>query len=116
MSTLGSSLDSSTTSSFVAVSSAFETSSFIFSVVLQLPITKELIKIGRLAFEADEDHHGRDEYRARCLEEIIQRLLEFDELKRVIHDTVDTAIELYSFLFAVTGEDDSEGSFESMEE
>ena len=38
------------------------------------------------------------------LDIIIQELLEFDELKRVIHDTVDTAIELYSFLFSVTGE------------
>ena len=37
-------------------------------------------------------------------EEITQRLMEFDELKRVIHDTVDTAIELYSFLFGITGE------------
>jgi len=38
------------------------------------------------------------------IEVILQVLMEFDELKRVIHDTVDTAIELYSFLFSVTGE------------
>ena len=37
-------------------------------------------------------------------EEIIQQLYQFDELKKVIHDTVDNAIELYSFLFSVTGE------------
>jgi len=37
---------------------------------------------------------------------ILQVLMEFDELKSVIHDTVDTAIELYSFLFAVTGEEE----------
>ena len=35
---------------------------------------------------------------------ILQVLMEFDELKRVIHDTVDPLIELYSFLFSVTGE------------
>jgi len=35
---------------------------------------------------------------------IIQVLMEFDELKKVIHDTIDPSIELYSFLFSVTGE------------
>ena len=35
---------------------------------------------------------------------ILQVLMEFDELKSVIQDTVDTAIELYSLLFALTGE------------
>ena len=44
------------------------------------------------------------EFEQPKVNEIIQRLMEFDELKRVIHDTVDTAIELYSFLFSVTGE------------
>jgi len=37
------------------------------------------------------------------MEEIIQRLMELNELKRAIHDTVDTAIGLYSCLFTVTG-------------
>ena len=35
---------------------------------------------------------------------ILQVLMEFDELKKVIHDTIDPLIELYSFLFSVTGE------------
>jgi len=65
--------------------------------------TKELIDFlksekGRILPEYDAFK------RHEQMEEIIQRLMEFDELKRAIHDTVDTAIELYSFLFAVTGE------------
>ena len=38
--------------------------------------------------------------------EAIQKLREYDDLKSVIHDTVDTAIELYSLLFALTGENE----------
>jgi len=37
---------------------------------------------------------------------ILQVLMEFDELKKVIHDTVDPLIELYSLLFALTGENE----------
>ena len=37
---------------------------------------------------------------------ILQVLMEFDELKKVIHDTVDNAIELYSLLFALTGQNE----------
>lgn len=79
--------------------------------------TKELIA----HLEETDYNFARQGYvewgtRRKALDEIIQKLREFDELKRVIHDTVDTAIELYSLLFALTGEDDSEGSFGSMEE
>ena len=35
-------------------------------------------------------------------EEIIQKLLEFDELKKVIHDTVDPLIELTAYLLGVS--------------
>lgn len=48
------------------------------------------------------DHHIS--VKPEELDIIIQELLEFDELKKVIHDTLDTARELYSFLFSVTGE------------
>lgn len=64
--------------------------------------TKELIKVAKLAFEADEDHHGRDDYRAKCLGEIIQKLLEFGELKKLVHDAVDPLIELSSYLLGVS--------------
>ena len=37
---------------------------------------------------------------------ILQMLMEFDELKSVIHDTVDATIELYSLLFALTGQNE----------
>ena len=48
--------------------------------------------------------------RKNYMDEIIQRLMEFDEVKSVIHDTVDPLIELYSLLFAVTGEFEQEES------
>ena len=47
-----------------------------------------------------------DELDEQAHQEIVQRLMEFDELKSVIHDTVDTAIELYSLLFALTGQNE----------
>ena len=62
--------------------------------------TKELIG-GLRDIEVD---HSLSENHESIVDEIVQSLMEFDELKRVIHDTVDNAIELYGLLFALTGE------------
>ena len=51
-----------------------------------------------------EVDHSLSENHESIVDEVVQSLMEFDELKKVIHDTVDPLIELYSFLFSVTGE------------
>ena len=65
--------------------------------------TSELIKYCEEVIDYCEKNYENKGGR-ECFQEIIQRLMEFDELKSVIHDTLDTAIELYSLLFALTGE------------
>lgn len=45
------------------------------------------------------------------INEVIQKLREHDELKRLIYETIDPLDELFHFLF-FTIDDDSEGSIE----